>query len=61
MAKSIGADEEVRALLSPQLLAALADPEALTPIVRDPIRRVTLQWADMLAHWRRRYANRVVW
>jgi hypothetical protein len=61
MAKSIGADEEVRALLSPRLLAALADPETLTPIVRDPIPRVTLQWADMFAHWRRRYANRVVW
>jgi hypothetical protein len=61
MAESIGADEDVRALLSPQMLAALADPEALAPLVRGPIPRVTLQWADMLAHWRRRYADRVVW
>jgi hypothetical protein len=59
MAAEIAADEIVRALLGPQLLPALTDPQARAKICSYNGPRATLQWASMFAHWRATYGSRL--
>lgn len=57
---AVGTDPEVRALLSPSLAAAVADPGDRQWAQR-PALLATAQWAELLVRWRRRYADRLVW
>lgn len=61
MVARINADEEVSALFGPALKRSLADPDECAQMVRSYNGRVTLQWAELLATWRRRYTDRLLW
>lgn len=61
MATAISSDQEVSALLAPQLISALTDPAARARLARSSTAMVTMQWADLLVEWRQRYGSRLIW
>lgn len=59
VAAEIDRSDQVRALLGPTLLGAVADPWARAKQSQWQVPLTALHWAGMFAHWRRTYASRL--